>query len=55
MRCVALRLVFKVVAGASVLRCSHLNRALCVFPEFIFLNQKVKIRIAENVSSGLLV
>ncbi|MGL0992648.1 hypothetical protein ACSTDW_22475, partial [Vibrio vulnificus] len=28
---------------------------LCVFPEFIFLNQKVKIRIAENVSSGLLV
>ncbi len=40
---------------ASVLRCSHLNKALCVFPEFIFLNQKVKIRIAENVSSGLLV
>ncbi|POB03509.1 hypothetical protein CRN33_19125 [Vibrio vulnificus] len=36
-------------------RCSPLNAALCVFPEFIFLNQKVKIRIAENVSSGLLV
>ncbi|MGL0992687.1 hypothetical protein ACSTDW_22695, partial [Vibrio vulnificus] len=34
---------------------SPLNAALCVFPEFIFLNQKVKIRIAENVSSGLLV
>ncbi len=32
-----------------------LNAALCVFPEFIFLNQKVKIRIVENVSSGLLV
>ena len=26
----ALRLVFKVVAEASVLRCSHLNRALCL-------------------------
>ncbi len=36
-------------------RRSHLNAALCVFPKFIFLNQNVKIRIAENVSSGLLV
>ncbi|EGQ7644191.1 DUF3265 domain-containing protein [Vibrio cholerae] len=25
----ALRLVFKVACGGSVLRCSHLNRALC--------------------------
>ncbi len=37
------------------MRHSPLNAALCVFPEFIFLNQKVKIRTAENVSSGLLV
>ncbi|HDY7974514.1 TPA: DUF3265 domain-containing protein [Vibrio vulnificus] len=29
--CYALRLVFKVVCGALVLRCSHLNRALCLF------------------------
>nr|BBE38716.1 hypothetical protein [Vibrio vulnificus] len=37
------------------MRHSPLNAALCVFPEFIFINQKVKMRIAENVSSGLLV
>ncbi len=47
--------MLKWYAVTSVLRASPLNWALCVFPEFIFQNQKVKIRIAENVSSGLLV
>ncbi len=47
--------MLKCHADAWSLRASHLSKALCVFPEFIFLNQKVKIRIAENVSSGLLV
>ncbi len=48
-------MVSVVVFEFSGMRCQPLRRALCVFPEFIFLNQKVKIRIAENVSSGLLV
>ncbi len=48
-------MVTVVVFEFSVMRCQPLRRALCVFPKFIFLNQNVKIRIAENASSGLLV
>nr|WP_243468257.1 hypothetical protein [Vibrio vulnificus] len=38
----------KVVCRNLVYAAFTLNAALCVFPEFIFLNQKVKIRIAEK-------
>ncbi|HHF2886817.1 TPA: hypothetical protein ACPJZ6_003471, partial [Vibrio diabolicus] len=47
--CYALRLVFKVVAEASVLRCSHLNRALVCKRKNAAISQDLVVK-AQSLS-----